>query len=64
MKDFKYVWIIGLVFTLLIIVTPIVAFVSRDPKPSDDPWEGVPVREPHVDHTDLLKRDLMRAVLM
>lgn len=54
MKDFKYVWIIGLVFTLLIIVTPIVAFVSRDPKPADDPWQGLPEREPHVDHTDLL----------
>ena len=54
MKDFKYVWIIGLVVTLLIIVTPIVAFVSGESKPSDDPWDAVPVREPHVDHTDLL----------
>ena len=55
MKDFKYVWIIGLVVTLLIIVTPIVAFVSGESKPSDDPWDGMPVREPHVDHTELLK---------
>ena len=54
MKDFKYVWIIGLVITMLIIVTPIVAFVSRDPQPSDDPWDGLPEREPHVDHSDLL----------
>ena len=54
MKDFKYIWIVGLVFTLLIIVAPIVAFVSADPEPTDDPWSTLPVREPHVDHADLL----------
>ena len=55
MKDFKYIWIIGLVVTLLIVVAPIVAFVSSDPEPNDDPWSTVPVREPHVDHTELLQ---------
>jgi octaheme c-type cytochrome (tetrathionate reductase family) len=55
MKDFKYIWFIGLLVTLLIVVAPIVAFVSDDPAPSDDPWSVVPVREPHVDHTELLK---------
>lgn len=55
MKDFKYIWLVGLIVTLLIVVAPIVAFVSEDPAPSDDPWSTVPVREPHVDHTELMK---------
>ena len=55
MKDFKYIWLIGLIVTLLIVVAPIVAFVSEEPAPSDDPWSTVPVREPHVDHKELLK---------
>lgn len=54
MKDFKYIWIIGLIITLLIVVVPIVGFVSTDPEPSDDPWSAMPVREPHVDHSALL----------
>jgi octaheme c-type cytochrome (tetrathionate reductase family) len=54
MKDFRYIWVVGLVITLLIIVVPIVAFVSSEPEPNDDPWSAVPVREPHVDHADLL----------
>jgi octaheme c-type cytochrome (tetrathionate reductase family) len=55
MKEFKYVWIIGLIITLLIVTVPIVAFISTDKEQSDDPWSQVPVREPHVDHGDLLK---------
>ena len=53
MKEFKYVWIIGLVLTLLIVAVPIAAFISTDNQPANDPWIQVPVREPHVDHTDL-----------
>jgi len=55
MKDFKYIWVVGLVVTLLIIVAPIVAFVSGEPEPNEDPWSTLPVREPHVDHTDLMQ---------
>jgi octaheme c-type cytochrome (tetrathionate reductase family) len=55
MRDFKYIWIIGLIATILIIVTPIVAFISPDQEPTDDPWHNVPVREPHVDHSELLE---------
>lgn len=55
MKEFKYVWIIGLALTLLIVALPIAAFISTDSEPSEDPWSQVPVREPHVDHSDLLK---------
>jgi octaheme c-type cytochrome (tetrathionate reductase family) len=54
MKDFRYIWVVGLVVTLLIIVAPILAFVSSEPELSNDPWSAVPVREPHVDHTALM----------
>ncbi|MCP5096577.1 MAG: tetrathionate reductase family octaheme c-type cytochrome [Chloroflexi bacterium] len=36
------------------VVLPITTLVTREPAPSDDPWENVPVRAPHVDHTDLM----------
>ncbi|MCP4428661.1 MAG: tetrathionate reductase family octaheme c-type cytochrome [Chloroflexi bacterium] len=54
MKNSKYVWLIGLLVTILIIVVPIISIVSSAPTNSDDPWSFVPVREPHVDHTDLM----------
>ncbi len=55
MKEVKCVWIIGLIIALLIVTVPIVAFISTDKELSGDPWRQVPVREPHVDHGDLLK---------
>lgn len=54
MRDFKFIWAIGLLVTLLIVVTPIVAFVSKEPQTAGDPWTMLPEREPHVDHSDLL----------
>ncbi|MBK8988669.1 MAG: tetrathionate reductase family octaheme c-type cytochrome [Chloroflexi bacterium] len=54
MKEFKYTWIVGLIVTLLIVITPTVLFVTRDTRAADDPWVNVPVRPPHVDHTDLM----------
>ncbi|MCA9971359.1 MAG: tetrathionate reductase family octaheme c-type cytochrome [Anaerolineales bacterium] len=53
-KEFKYIWILGLVVTALIIVVPIVSVVSSESAAPDDPWASVPVRPPHVDHVDLL----------
>jgi octaheme c-type cytochrome (tetrathionate reductase family) len=54
MKPFKYTWIIGLIVTLLIVVAPTILFITRDTEAADDPWVNVPVRAPHVDHTDLM----------
>jgi octaheme c-type cytochrome (tetrathionate reductase family) len=54
MKNFKYAWLFGLAATILIISAPILAFVTPDEDPPDDPWAGVPVRAPHVDHTQLM----------
>ncbi len=54
MKNFKYIWIIGIIVTLLLIMVPIFLFASGDAKAVDQPWDSVPVRPPHTDHTDLL----------
>ncbi len=54
MKDFKYIWVIGLIVTLSLVIIPIALFASGEPETEQDPWAGVPVRAPHTDHTDLL----------
>ena len=69
MRDFKYIWAIGLIVTLLIVVIPIITFVVPDKEVTDDPWATLPVRPPHVDHSDLLTgpyesgQDVTRACL-
>ena len=37
MKDFKYIWIVGLIVTFLIVAVPIVSFVSAEPESEDNP---------------------------
>lgn len=54
MKEFKYIWIVGLVATTLLIVVPIFLFITPAPAAQDDPWAHVPAHAPHTDHTDLL----------
>lgn len=55
MKDFKYIWIIGLVVTVLLVVVPIVSFASRDGEPQEsDAWSHVPERVPATDHSSLI----------
>jgi len=54
MKDFKYIWLVGLFGTLFLIITPIALLVTKDPAPPDNPWANVPVRPPDLDHTPLL----------
>lgn len=51
----KYVWIIGLVLTIAIILIPIILFLPRSNQVIDDPWANVPVRIPHTDHTDIIQ---------
>jgi octaheme c-type cytochrome (tetrathionate reductase family) len=70
MKDFKYIWLIGLIVTILIVVVPILSVVSTNPEiETADPWAKVPVRAPHVDHSSLLTgpyetgQDVTRACL-
>lgn len=54
MKNRNATWLSGLAVTLLIILLPIVIFASPEAESVEDPWESVPVRVPHTDHSDLL----------
>ena len=54
MKEFKYVWVIGLLVTIFLVAVPVFSFVTPDPAPVDDPWAGVPERPPATDHSDLI----------
>lgn len=55
MKDFKYIWLVGLVVTALIVVVPIVLLISGESEATqDDPWASVPERKPATDHSSLL----------
>ena len=55
MKDFKYIWIIGLVATALIVIVPMVLLVQPDTEAADNPWASVPDDRPDTDHSALLK---------
>jgi len=56
MKLSKYTWLYGLAITIAIIVLPIVIFMPKVEKNiSADPWENVPLRIPHTDHSDIIQ---------
>ncbi|HFE67481.1 MAG TPA: tetrathionate reductase family octaheme c-type cytochrome [Chloroflexi bacterium] len=54
MRNSKYIWVVGIALTALIILAPIVLFASKEEEKRDDPWTAVPERLPPTDHTDLL----------
>ncbi|MCB9452614.1 MAG: tetrathionate reductase family octaheme c-type cytochrome [Anaerolineaceae bacterium] len=54
MKDFKYIWIVGIVVTALIIAIPIFLFVADPLQAGDAPWSNVPEHPTHTDHTNLM----------
>lgn len=56
MKTFKYTWLIGLLATLAIIIVPLVLFFP-DPGwgSKKDPWDHVPLKLPHTDHSDIIQ---------
>lgn len=56
MRDFKYIWVVGLIVTALIIIIPIVLLViTPEVSAGDDPWQSVPNRIPETDHTSLIE---------
>ena len=58
MRDFKYIWIVGLIGTFILIAAPIFALVNpAKTAVIDDPWQGVPERVPHTNHQDLMTED-------
>lgn len=56
MKLSKYTWLYGLTITIAIIVIPIIIFMPKIGKTiSVDPWENVPLRIPHTDHSEIIQ---------
>lgn len=55
MKNFKYIWLVGIAVTLAAIIIPLAIFLPRDVQATDDPWAHVPVRPSHTDHTSLME---------
>jgi octaheme c-type cytochrome (tetrathionate reductase family) len=58
MKRGRFVWLIGLGVTLLIIAVPILLFTGRTETQAQSPWDAVRTAPQHVDHTSLIKGDL------
>lgn len=54
MRDFKYVWVIGLVVTVLIVAVPIVLLLLPDAQDQPDPWDSLPQHPSHTDHAALI----------
>jgi hypothetical protein len=55
MKNFKYIWLFGIIITIAIIVIPIAIFLPQEAQAQDKPWANVPIHKPHTDHTDILQ---------
>jgi octaheme c-type cytochrome (tetrathionate reductase family) len=55
MRNQKYIWVIGLISTLAILIIPLVIFIPKDAKAVDDPWEYIPRKAIHTDHTDIVQ---------
>ncbi|GAB4578557.1 MAG: tetrathionate reductase family octaheme c-type cytochrome [Anaerolineales bacterium] len=55
MKLQKYIWLLGLTGTALIILVPLVLLWPKSDQAVDNPWANVPERPPHTEHTDLFE---------
>ncbi len=56
MRDSKYIWLMGLGITLILIAFPIYLFTLEPPVVAADPWTRLPDRTtPPLDHSTLLK---------
>ena len=55
MRDFKYIWILGLLVTGAILIVPALLFPYTPPVEAGDPWTNVPDHSvPATDHTVLM----------
>jgi octaheme c-type cytochrome (tetrathionate reductase family) len=56
MKATKFGWLFGVVLIAGLIIIPLVIFLPGAEKPnSGDPWQNVPLRIPHTDHSDIIQ---------
>ncbi len=54
MKRSRYIWIIGLVVTLAVILIPLVIFWPKSDASADNPSASVATPQPHTSHADLM----------
>jgi len=54
MKEFRYLWIIGLIATALIVAVPVMLFASAGDEVSPDPWAYVQPTPAHTNHAALM----------
>ena len=54
MREFRYIWLIGLGVTGLIIFLPIVLLITGDESAAAEPWDFVAPTPAHTDHTALI----------
>jgi len=55
MRDFKYIWLLGLIGTALIVIVPVVLVLQPESEAATNPWDHVPDDSPATDHSALLK---------
>ena len=55
MRNFKYIWVVGIIVTLSIIIIPILVLMPKDAKAQESPWDNVPIRKPHTDHAEIVQ---------
>ncbi|MCA9937228.1 MAG: tetrathionate reductase family octaheme c-type cytochrome [Anaerolineales bacterium] len=58
MKDFKYIWVVGLLVTAMLVIVPIASFAKGDTETSTDPWAFLPTHPTHTDHSSLFDEPL------
>ena len=55
MRNFRYIWVLGLIITAALILIPVLVFTYVPPVDASDPWTNVPDHSvPHTDHTVLM----------
>lgn len=54
MKHVRLSWLIGLTVTILLIGVPLALFVPWGEQGLEDPWQHLPIREPHTDHSAIM----------
>ena len=54
MKEFRYLWIVGLVVTAAHIAVPVLLFASSGDAVSPDPWAYVQPTPAHTNHAALM----------
>lgn len=55
MRSSKYIWLLGLGFTFIIVGGSILLFAQPATTQADDPWASVPTPPQHTDHTALIE---------